>query len=72
MGSLTYLRGTQVTIGSCLNAGGLCDLGASINLMPSLMFRKLGLGDPKLTTILLQLADHSMARPDGIIEDVLA
>ncbi|XP_055812065.1 uncharacterized protein LOC129881982 [Solanum dulcamara] len=61
----------QVTIGKYSNARGLCDLGASINLMPRSMLKKLGLGELKATTILLQLADRSVARPDGIIEDVL-
>ena len=35
----------------------LCDLGASINLMPLSVFRKLGLGEAKPTTVSLQLAD---------------
>ncbi|XP_055821975.1 uncharacterized protein LOC129890445 [Solanum dulcamara] len=61
----------QVTIGKYSNARGLCDLGASINLMPRSMLKKLGLGELKATTILLQLANRSVARPDGIIEDVL-
>ncbi|XP_055803470.1 uncharacterized protein LOC129872531 [Solanum dulcamara] len=61
----------QVTIGKYSNTKGICDLSASINLMPRSMLKKLGLGELKATTILLQLADHSVARPDGIIEDVL-
>ena len=39
--------------------------------MPMSWYRKMGLGSPKPTTIVLQLADRSLARPDGIIEDVL-
>lgn len=54
-----------------MNARGLCDLGVSINLMSRSMFKKLGVGDSKPTTILLQLADHSVARLDEIIKDVL-
>ena len=49
----------------------LCDLGASINLMPLSVFRKLGLGEVKPTTISLQLADRSIKYPRGVIEDVL-
>ncbi|XP_062119046.1 uncharacterized protein LOC133832755 [Humulus lupulus] len=49
----------------------LCDLGASINLMPLSIFRKLGLGEAKPTTITLQLADRSIKHPRGVIEDVL-
>ncbi|XP_073153332.1 uncharacterized protein [Henckelia pumila] len=49
----------------------LCDLGASINLMPYSVFRKLSLGEPKSTRMSLQLADRSIKYPRGIIEDVL-
>nr|XP_009588194.1 uncharacterized protein LOC104085775 [Nicotiana tomentosiformis] len=49
----------------------LCDLGASINLMPLLVFKQLDLGAPRPTIITLQLADRSLAVPKGIIEDVL-
>ncbi|XP_073121926.1 uncharacterized protein [Henckelia pumila] len=49
----------------------LCDLGASINLMPYSIFRKLGLGESKPTRMSLQLADRSLKYPRGIIEDVL-
>lgn len=49
----------------------LCDLGASINLMPFSVFNSLGLGEPKPTTMYLQLADRSIKYPRGIVEDVL-
>ena len=49
----------------------LCDLGASINLIPLSVFQKLGLGEVKPTTILLQMADRFIIYPKGIIEDVL-
>ncbi|XP_062103150.1 uncharacterized protein LOC133814170 [Humulus lupulus] len=49
----------------------LCDLGASINLMPMSIFKKLGIGEVRPTTVTLQLADLSMAHPEGKIEDVL-
>ena len=39
--------------------------------MPLSFFRKLGLGEVKLTTISLQLADRSIKYPRGVIEDVL-
>ncbi|XP_062093994.1 uncharacterized protein LOC133800031 [Humulus lupulus] len=45
------------TIGSFECKHALCDFGASINLMPLSMFRRLGLGEAKATTITLQLAD---------------
>ena len=49
----------------------LCDFGASINLMPWSIFKKLKLGEARLTTITLQLVDRSLTHPCGIIEDVL-
>ncbi|XP_049406266.1 uncharacterized protein LOC125869909 [Solanum stenotomum] len=39
------------TIGLLHFAMALCDLGASINLMPLAIYRKLGLGDPKSTAM---------------------
>ncbi|KAF5465355.1 hypothetical protein F2P56_015371 [Juglans regia] len=41
------------TIGNSYFDNALCDLGASINLMPLYIFRKLGLGEAKPTTISL-------------------
>ncbi|XP_062118595.1 uncharacterized protein LOC133832242 [Humulus lupulus] len=49
----------------------LCDLGPSINLKPLSIFRRLGLGEARPTTVTLQLADRSVKHPRGIIEDVL-
>ena len=51
--------------------GALCDLGASINLMPLFVFKQLGVGECRPTTVTLQLADRSHAYPEGKIEDVL-
>ena len=50
---------------------GLCDSGASINLMPLSMVQRLSLGELTPTTITLQMADRSMAQLEGILEDVL-
>ncbi|XP_070041455.1 uncharacterized protein [Nicotiana tomentosiformis] len=49
----------------------LCDLGASINPMPLSLFKQLGLGAPRPTTVMLQLADRSIAYPEGVFQDVL-
>jgi hypothetical protein len=49
----------------------LLDLGASVNLLPYSLYLQLGLEELKPTTVTLQLADRSMKRPRGIIEDVL-
>ncbi|XP_038890292.1 uncharacterized protein LOC120079910 [Benincasa hispida] len=49
----------------------LCDLGASINLMPLSIFKKLNIGNARPTTITLQLVDRSITHLEGKIEDVL-
>ena len=59
------------SIGNSIFEKTLCDLSASINLMPLFIFRKLGLGEANPTIITLQLADRSLTHPRGIIEDVL-
>ncbi|XP_070049197.1 uncharacterized protein [Nicotiana tomentosiformis] len=52
-------------------AKALCYLGASINLMPYSVFKMLGIGQPRPTSMRLQMADRNMKRPLGIIDDVL-
>ena len=49
----------------------LCDSGASINLMPLSVAKKLSLGELTPTTVTLQMADRTMTKPKGVIEDVL-
>ena len=49
----------------------LCDTGASINLIPLSVARRLSLGELTPTTVTLQMADRTMAKPEGVIEDVL-
>ena len=58
-------------IGNSIFERALCDLGASINLIPLSIFRWLGLGEARPTTVTLQLADRSLKHPQGVIEDVL-
>ena len=47
------------------------DLGASINLMPLSMCRRIGNLEIAPTRMTLQLADFSITRPYGVVEDVL-
>ncbi|XP_019244370.1 PREDICTED: uncharacterized protein LOC109224238 [Nicotiana attenuata] len=54
----------------CNSLGALCDLGASINLMPLAVYTKLGIGRARPTFMLLQLADRTVKRPTGILDDV--
>ena len=49
----------------------LYDSGASINLMPLSVAKQLSLGELIPTTITLQMADRSMVKPEGVLEDVL-
>ena len=49
----------------------LLDLGTSVNLQPYSVYKQLGLGELKLTSITLSLADRSVKIPRGMIEDVL-
>ncbi|XP_070023262.1 uncharacterized protein [Nicotiana sylvestris] len=66
-GSFTIL----VRIGNIDVGLALCDLGESTNRMPLSLFKQLGLGAPRPTTVMLQLADRSITHPKGVIEDVL-
>uniref|UniRef100_A0A1U7XJ40 Uncharacterized protein LOC104239198 n=1 Tax=Nicotiana sylvestris TaxID=4096 RepID=A0A1U7XJ40_NICSY len=59
------------TIGNFAFAKALCDLGASINLMPLVIYKKLGIWRARPTSMLLQLADRTVKRPFGILDDVL-
>ncbi|XP_016164745.1 uncharacterized protein LOC107607289 [Arachis ipaensis] len=49
----------------------LCDLGASINLMPLAMMKKLMIEEVKPTRMSLQLADRSLKIPNGVVENLL-
>ncbi|XP_038896216.1 uncharacterized protein LOC120084493 [Benincasa hispida] len=49
----------------------LCDQGASINLMPLSILKKLGIGETQPTSVTLQLADRTIKYPEGKIKDVL-
>nr|XP_009788835.1 PREDICTED: uncharacterized protein LOC104236577 [Nicotiana sylvestris] len=59
------------TIGNYAFAKALCDLGASINLIPLAIYKRLGIGRARPTSMLLQLADRTVKRPSGILDDVL-
>ena len=49
----------------------LCDSSASIKLMPLSLVQILSLGELTPTAITLQMADISMAQPEGVLENVL-
>ncbi|XP_039143991.1 uncharacterized protein LOC120281152 [Dioscorea cayenensis subsp. rotundata] len=49
----------------------LADSGANINVMPYKLFLKLGLEDLRPTRMTVQLADRSIRKPRGVVEDIL-
>ena len=59
-----------VKIGDLETKSALCDLGASVSLMPLSMARKLNFGEMKPTRMSIQLADRSVRLPLGVLEDV--
>ena len=61
----------SVNIGGISVEKALLDLRASVNLLPYSMYKQLGLGELKPTSITLSLADRSIKIPKGTIEDVL-
>ncbi|CAM8959645.1 unnamed protein product [Rhodiola kirilowii] len=60
-----------ITIGEIMIKNALCDLGASISLMPYSLCKKLDMGTLNPTSICLRLADRSSRVPKGVLEDVL-
>ncbi|GJZ46985.1 reverse transcriptase domain-containing protein [Tanacetum coccineum] len=58
-----YLKGM-------VECSALADLGASINLMPLSVWKKLSLPELTSTRMTLELADRSITRPKGVAEDV--
>ncbi|XP_072074110.1 uncharacterized protein [Arachis hypogaea] len=50
---------------------GFCDLGASINLMPLSLMRKLQINELRPTDVVLQLANKTQKQALGVVENVL-
>ncbi|RDX72197.1 hypothetical protein CR513_48343, partial [Mucuna pruriens] len=59
------------TIGKCTFADAMLDLGASINVMPTSIYKALNFGDLEPTGMTIQLANRNIVQPLGILEDVL-
>ena len=60
-----------VNIGDTYVEKTLLDLGTSVNILPYMVYKKLGLRELKLTSITLSLANRSIKILRGMIEDVL-
>jgi len=58
-------------IGNSSFKRALCDLGASISVVPKHVYDSLSLEPLNKTSIVIQLADYSFVYPFGVIEDVL-
>jgi hypothetical protein len=59
------------SIGNITAGRALCDLGASINLMPLSMMKRIPGAVAKPTKMQLSLADRSIVHPYGVLHDVL-
>ncbi|RDX77632.1 hypothetical protein CR513_42210, partial [Mucuna pruriens] len=59
------------TIGNCTYADAMLDLGASINVMPTSIYKSLNFGDLEPAGMTIQLANRSVVQPLGVLEDVL-
>ncbi|GKA05140.1 reverse transcriptase domain-containing protein [Tanacetum coccineum] len=66
-GTASYHQCLSHELVECL---ALADLGASINLMPLSIWKKLSLPELTPTQMILELADRSTTSPSGIAEDV--
>ncbi|XP_016694514.1 uncharacterized protein [Gossypium hirsutum] len=49
----------------------MCDLRASINVMPYPIYKLINAGPLKKTGVIIQLVDRSVIYPEGLLEDVL-
>ncbi|XP_059068524.1 uncharacterized protein LOC131859030 [Cryptomeria japonica] len=61
----------QVSIGKITIPNTLVDLGAEINVMTNETKTKLSLEGLRPTPTVLQMADRSLVKPEGVIEDVV-
>ncbi|RDX97571.1 hypothetical protein CR513_19640, partial [Mucuna pruriens] len=58
-------------IGDCTFTNAMLDLGASINIMPTSIYKSLNFGDLEPTRMTKQLANRSVVQLLGVLEDVL-
>ena len=57
-------------IGSEAIDKAMCDLGASVSLLPLSLFNRIGIGELKPTEVTLKLVDRTNIHPVGFIEDI--
>ncbi|XP_039020948.1 uncharacterized protein LOC120152959 [Hibiscus syriacus] len=59
------------SIGESYVRKALCDLGSSVNSMPKSIYVKLGIGNSRPASVILQLADRSHVCPEVRVENVI-
>ncbi|RDY01297.1 hypothetical protein CR513_15383, partial [Mucuna pruriens] len=59
------------TIGDCTFVDAMLDLGASINVMPTSIYKSLNFGDVEPTGMTIQLANRSVVQHLGVLEDLI-
>ena len=59
------------TIGNKTLDKALCDLGASINLVPLSLMKQFAIEELRPTRMSLQMADRSLKIPNGVVENLL-
>ncbi|XP_028805369.1 uncharacterized protein LOC114760278 [Neltuma alba] len=59
------------TVGQLNIANALLDLRATINVMPLSLYTSLGIQTIKSTSMLIQLADMTVRKPKGLLEDIM-
>ena len=59
------------SIYDCHFEQALCDLGASVNIMPMATFEKLSYPALSVTMMCVQLADSTIRYPEGIVHNLL-
>lgn len=60
-----------VQINGCSFPNALVDLGATINILTTTTYQRLGITALNPTTSLLELADHSIIKLEGTLQDVM-
>ncbi|KAL1554145.1 hypothetical protein AAHA92_14738 [Salvia divinorum] len=60
-----------ITIGDVRIDQEMCDLGASINVLPLSVYQKLSGAKMVDTKVVIQLADRSCIHPEGVLENVI-
>ena len=60
-----------IVIGPHIFQEVVCDFGASVNIMPKVIYDKINRDTLLYTNMCLQLADQSLCYPKGVLEDLI-